>query len=294
MAVLNDGEFELDGYGFGGESHPIVVQPGGFDPGTSGLRNQDNDNGVSDGLSMGRDTKTPPLWGFTLMTNQYSASDALDALEDAAAQWDAPDVRSTPGAVQTMRYNIGGRTRRVYGRTRRFAQTVTAGLWSGTSGAVADFQLVDGRYYDDELRQQSVTIVPASTGGLSGVLTGPISTSAGGARQGVIPDVGGKLPAPIVATIHGPITNPWISNGEWKIELKLTLAYDQSVTIDARPWRTTVLRNDGASLAGALTRNSRLDLARLRPGSAELTFGGTDATGTATCSVSWRPVFPSL
>lgn len=294
MAVLNDGEFELDGYGFGGESHPIVVQPGGFDPGTSALRLQDNDNAVSDGLSMGRDTKTPPLWGFTLMTNQYSASDALDALEDFAAQWDSPVVRSTPGAVQTMRYNIGGRTRRVYGRARRFAQTVTAGLWSGTSGAVADFQLTDGRYYDDELRQQSVGIVPASTGGLSGTLTGPISTSAGGARQGVIPDVGGRVPTPIIATITGPITNPYIATPEWEVRLNLTLAYDQSVTIDARPWRNSVLRNDGASLAGALTRNSRLDKARLSPGSTELTFGGSDATGTARCSVAWRPAFPSL
>lgn len=294
MAVLNDGEFELDGYAFGGESHGVLVQPGGFDPGTASLRLQDNDAGINDGIYMGRDSKSPPLWGFTLMSNQYNAAGALDALETLAAQWDSYDVRTTPGAVSTMRYNLGGRTRRVYGRARRFAQSVTAGLWSGVATAVADFQLTDGRYYADELRVQTVSIVPATAGGLSGVLTGPLTTEAGGARQGVIPDVGGKVATPITATISGPITNPWLAGPGWEIRLNVTLAYDQSVTIDARPWAMSVLRNDGASLAGKLTRSSRLDQARLLPGSQELTFGGTDATGTAKCSVSWRPAFPSL
>ena len=108
--------------------------------------------------------------------------------------------------------------------------------------------------------------------------------------------MGGTAPAPFVEVIHGPITNPWIAGPGWRFDFLTTLAYDQTLTVDTRPWAQTVLRNDGASLAGTLTRASTaLSDARLLPGGgAWLTFGGIDGTGTATCSVSWRPTYRSL
>jgi hypothetical protein len=293
MPELNEGEFELDGFGFGGGDHSVVIPPSGFDPGSATVRDQDSVNPLGDNLRMGRDTKTPPVWAFDLMTNEYSAADALDSLDELAGIWQADSVRSTPGALSVLRYRLGGRTRRVYGRARRFAPIVQTNLWGGVTAAVADFQLAENRYYEDELNTVSVSIVPATTGGLAGVLKAPLSTLAGGARQGVI-QVGGRAPTPFTVTIRGPITNPWVAGPGWKIQLNTTLAYDQSVTINTRPGVTSVKRQDGASLAGSLTRTSRLTTALLKPGPAEITFGGTDATGTATCSLSWRNAHYSL
>lgn len=294
MATLNEGEFELDGFGFGGEGHGVVVPPSGFDPGSASLDTQDGSNPVGDGLLMGRDFVRPPLWGFTLLTNADTASDALDNLEALQAKWRADNVRQSPGAFSTLRYQLGGRTRRVYGRARRFSTAINTTLWSGLTGAVADFQLVDPLFYDDAQRSQTVSIVPASVGGVLSPLIGPITTLAGGPRQGVIADVGGSAPTPIYATIRGPITNPWVSGPGFKLQLNTSLGSGQYVTFDARPWAMTVRRNDGASLAGKLSRTSRLTDAKLRPGSCELLFGGSDPTATATCTVTWRPAFYSL
>lgn len=294
-AVLSDGSFELDGFQFGGESDSVVVQPGGFDSGTANWRTQDQDNPSGDSLMFGRDFLTGPTWGFVLLSNEYTATDALDSLDAMATLWLNNASRSTPGAVSTLRYNIGGRTRRVYGRPRRWNTAVTPGLWSGVAPVIADFKRVDALHYDDALRTIQVSIIPATTGGLLAPLAAPLSTLGGGERQGVIDSVGGSAPTPFIAVIEGPITSPWISGPGWKLTFLTTLAYDQSLTVDTRPWAKTILRQDGASLAGTLTRTSTpLAEALLKPGGAELIFGGIDATGTARCTVSWRPTYHSL
>lgn len=295
MPVLSDGGFELDGFQFGGEFDSVVVQPGGFDPGTTDWRVQDQDSPSGDGVTFGRDLLSGPTWGFTFLTNEYTAADALNSLEALAGLWLGNANRSVPGAVSVLRYNIGGRTRRVYGRPRRWSLGVTPDLWGGVAPVIADFRREGALHYDDELRTISVGIVPASTGGLLAPLASPLSTASGGARSGVIDSVGGTAPAPFIALIHGPITNPWIAGPGWRFDFLTTLAYDQSLAIDTRPWAKTILRQDGASLAGTLIRASTaLSDARLLPGGAELTFGGIDATGTATCLVSWRPTYHSL
>ena len=473
ISALSDGEFELDGFAFGGENDSVIVQPGGFDPGTADWRVQDQDSPNGDGVVFGRDWLSGQTWGFTFLTNEYTAGDALNSLEAMAALWKGNASRSTPGAVSILRYGIGGRTRRVYGRPRRWSLAVTPDLWGGVAPVVADFQCEGALHYDDDLRTIDVGVVvgdgassdvttirtnlcgnpnfetdtswwtnsgatgtrdasapidgaaslkvtggaagaiinvstpvvagetytlsadyktvgtltgspnlalvmPGSlvtrfylpktqttagrfsvtatvigsgnaqtalvsgdaadviffdnvllersatagtyfdgsslggvwagtpnaststqtthSGGMSEPLSEPLSTIGGGARSGVIDVVGGTAPAPFIATIHGPMTNPWIAGPGWRFDFLTTLAYDQTLTVDTRPWAKTVLRNDGASLAGTLTRASTaLSDARLLPGGgAWLTFGGIDGTGTATCSVSWRPTYRSL
>lgn len=292
--VLEEGTFALDGYKFGGATDAVVVVPGGFDPGTTSWRSQDAENPLGDAVRFGRDRLTPPAWGFTLMTNQDTSTQALDALEVMEGKWIADTVRSTPGAVQTLRYNLGGRTRRVYGRSRRFSTLINPLTFQGVTGALADFQLADPLHYDDTEYVTTIGILPGRASGLTSPLLGTLTTVAGGASISTISQVGGKAPAPFVAVINGPITNPYIEGPGFYIKLNTTLAYDKSAIIDTRPWAQTVIRNDGAPLGGALSRTSRLTTARLNPGSASIKFGGTDATGTARCTFSWRPAFYSL
>jgi len=292
---LSDGGFELDGFAFGGENDSVVIQPGGFDPGTTDWRVQDQDSPNGDGVVFGRDLLAGRTWGFTFLTNEHTAGDALNSLEAMAGLWQGSASRLVPGAVSILRYNIGGRTRRVYGRPRRWGLAVTPDLWGGVAPVVADFACVDALHYDDELRTINVGAVSLPAGGMAAPLSAPLSTVGGGARSGVVDTVGGTAPAPFIAFLHGPITNPWIAGPGWRFDFLTTLAYDQSLTVDSRPWAKTILRQDGASLAGTLTRTSTaLPDARLLPGSAEFTFGGIDGTGTATCSVSWRPTYRSL
>jgi hypothetical protein len=296
---LDDGGFELDGFLFGGENDSVVIQPGGFDPGTTDWRVQDQDSPSGDGVVFGRDLLAGQTWGFTFLTNEYTAADALNSLEAMAGLWLNNASRSVPGAVSVLRYNIGGRVRRVYGRPRRWGLAVTPDLWGGVAPVVADFRCEGALHYDDELRTIDVGVVVgdgASSGGMSEPLSAPLSTVGGGARSGVIDVVGGTAPAPFIALIHGPITNPWVAGPGWRFDFLTTLAYNQSLAVDTRPWAKTVLRNDGASLAGTLTRTSTaLSDARLLPGGgAWLDFGGIDGTGTATCAVSWRPTYHSL
>lgn len=292
--VLTIGQFDLDGYTFGGEQDAVLVTPGGFDPGVTGWRTQDAENPVGDNYLFGRDRLTPGTWGFTLQTNKEDELGALGAMEKMAVKWRADNIRSTPGAVSTLRYNLGGATRRVYGRPRRWAPSIDTGLWRGVNSIVADFQLADTFYYADASRNIDMSILPGSTSGLKGPLTGKLSTLLAGERARSVADIGGTAPAPFVAVIYGPIQNPWLSEDGWKLELNATLAYDQYVVIDTRPWANTVLRSDGASLAGALSRTSRLSTARLKPGGANLRFGGKDATGTSHVAIAWRPTYYSI
>jgi hypothetical protein len=53
-----------------------------------------------------------------------------------------------------------------------------------------------------------------------------------------------------------------------------------------------VVRSDGANLAGLLTwETPPLGQLLLEPGSYELVYRGTDATGTSHVIVSWREAF---
>lgn len=293
MADLEVGQFELGGITFGGEADKVLVTA--VEPGSASTRSQDVDNPLGDSIIFGRDRLAPGNWQFTLQTNTDTTGQGLAAMELLAAQWRGDYYRTNPRWVDTFRYNLGGGfTRRIYGRPRRWAQSVTDMTFRGVSEAVCDFQPVDAYTYDDTLRTIDVSIVPGITSGVKSPLKGRLTTLLAGEAARSITDIGGTAPAPFVAVIYGPIRDPWISEDGWKIQLNTTLAYDQWVAIDTRPWGGTVLRNDGASLAGSLTRTSRVSQARLKPGGARFKFGGKDSTGSSHCSLAWRPTYYSI
>lgn len=292
--TLREGEFDLDGLAFGGEDHNIVVLPRGFRPGGWTTSHQDAQSSVGDYIAMGRDTLAPATWSFDVATNAHDATGAQDALNEFATRWSARAARSGRGAVSVLRYRIGGRTRWIYGRARRFTPVVTQAMWDGIAAAVIEFQPVETVTYDDEPRSIVISSRVSAVGGLIAPFVAPFTTVRRGSRDGSIADVGGTVETPPIITIHGPITRPFVEGPDWRIELDTHIADGTSVVIDAHPAIGTVRRQDGASLSGALTLQSRLSRVRLHPGTSYVTFGGTDPTGTSTCEVRWHPAHPSF
>ena len=284
---LKDGDFELDGY-LTGENLGVHLRS--VDLGSVGYRVQDAPLPHTDGTMFGRDYLTGTEWGLSFSadhgTDQDAARSAIGAL---AAAWLGAASRNTPGQVSVLRYRIAGKTRRVYGRPRGFAMDPTFLVFTGLGRATATFQTADAIHYDDTPQLLTLQMAVPSSSVITWPGVWPLVFSKGSDRQGVIQDVGGDAPTPITATIHGPITDPYVEGDGWRIALGTTLAYDQSATIDTRA--RTAIRNDGASLGGALSRTTYLDAARLSPGPAEIRFGGIDPTGTARCDIQWRPAF---
>lgn len=286
---LKDGEFDLDGFVMGDNE---AVYVGGYSVAAAGIQEQDALNPVGHDRLFGRDLLSGPAWTLDLIVNTRSASDARNALGMLASKWRQHALAGQSGSESYLRYRVDGQTRFVWGRPRKFAYNTTAGIEQGIIPVTAEFVTSDPFFYDDQAHALTIGMVPTSGGKLQGPLRSPLTTTKGGTRRGVIPEVGGNAPAPVRMTITGPITNPYIEGDGWRVELKTQLAYDESVTIDSRA--KTVLRSDGASLAGTVSRHTRLARVRLSPGSEGIAFGGKDDSGTASCLVQWRPTFNSF
>lgn len=283
--TLNRGEFELDGYLLSPAARVLVSN---FDPGTTGFNIQEVELPSGPGRRFGREWVAPQDWTFEFTAMSPGVDAMLADMADFAPVW----LRSgrDPGTESILRFNIEGSVRRVYGRPRRWSYNPLDARWRDYVTAGGMFALSDPVQYDDEIRLETLYINPVNrAGGVKSPLTSPLTTVSGGTRQGVINDVGGELETPIFATFIGPITNPKLTGDGWEIGFDVTLSHTESVTVDTRLF--TALRNDGASMGGKLTRGTRLNKARIKPGATELNFSGIDATGTAQVIVTWRPAY---
>lgn len=274
------------GIEFGGRSGPLIVTD--FDPGSTELVVNDHQRPSRDGVMSGRDYLGAKVWAFNISTNGRKVLEALESSGALEAAWKDRRVRLNPNVSVPLSYEIGGRWRRVYGRPNNYAGPKPDTLAEqGVGKIVADFRVTDPLHYDETETSVTLDIVPASAGGLQAPLQAPLSTlRSSEPRAGFVNNTGDDE-TPLTVTFHGPIVNPWIrAAAGWEIGLTGTLAYDISVTIDALAG--TVVRSDGAPVAGMLTRATRLSRAVLPVGQSELTFGGADITGTATATLSWR------
>lgn len=287
MAELQDFQFDLDGYVFG-LGCPVLLEDEGFDTGSITWRTQDAANAQSDGMSFGRDFVDPPSWSWSLGTDAEDEATALQTLNAFAAAWRRDKMRSTPGAVSTLRYRVAGRTRRVYGRPRRFAAPPTNRILAGWVPITVDFQRADDLTYADVERSASIGITPSAEGGLTVPLREPLSTVRSGAETARQINVEGDAPTWAIVTFTGPVSNPYIKIGDWHCGLRGTLAQGERITVDSRPWVRSVLRADGSSLGGRLDRHTYLDQMRLTPGLHTITFGGGASVATSTATVRWR------
>lgn len=246
-----------------------------------------------DGLLFGKDFLGGRTITLPLAISAPTEAEALAIYQTLRTAWRADKVRLTAGATATLRFRRAGRERLVYGRPRRFAEDLTLAR-QGVIKVVADFAAADDVFYDVTEQAKAVGLVATPSGGLVGPLGSPLSTTASSDRSVAI-TVDAPVPAWPTITISGPVTNPVVEVvGLWRMEFRATLAYDQTLVVDTRPWARTVKRN-GSNLAGSLTRQSTpLSKAQIPSGTYELAFRGASDTGTATATVRWRNSFPTL
>ena len=291
--ILGNGEFALNGFRFGC-GHPNI--------GVSTLqatsirwRVQDQPNPVGDNILVGRDYGDPQPIKLGVFFSGDTAEEVAQAAAEFANAWATAQARK-PGEDSVLEIGVHGRTLRAYGRPRDLDIDDTDIFAQRHAEGTAIFDRSDMLFYGDPDNggggQVTLSITPPQAQGLVFPVVFPWGTFKGGERQGVVVNAGLRPTQDVTITINGTVTNPVVSGDGWEIQLNTSLAYDRSVTIDAR--NRTVTRDDGVSLAGTLTRKSRLDQIVVPPGSSEFFFRGTSVDGSATATIRWGSAHTSL
>lgn len=254
-----------------------------------------------DGIFFGRDLHSTgrniTLEGAVSTDDAPTCMAAWRALNTA---WDAEDTRRTPGSVTALRLRIGGGpTRRVYGRPRELDPKDDPGFGLVDMGRIdwaAQFRCVNHLFYDDVEQVSAIGVVTPTASGLTAPLSVPLSLNQPEESLPGLVEVGGDRPAHPQITIFGPITTPtWFDIGRGWLQLNMTLASDQFVTLDCTPWGRTVRLNGVTDVAGLLTPSSlRLSQAALSPGLHRVVLRGISATGAAYMTTTWRDTYNSI
>lgn len=293
MADVTDYGFELSGVPFG-IRQDITVEDEGFDTGEWAWNTQDTDNSKTGHTQFGRDKLQGPEWSWQLSTDMETEEDALAAMGRLATAWKAEHIRDEPGAVLRLRYRVGGRSRCVFGRPRRWAAPPTNRILGGYIPISTSFKCVDGLHYDDVEQSEIITLGElASGGGFVLPAKPPLQSLPSTDRQGIFL-VGGDHVTYPKFRIEGPITNPWIEGLDFRLDFATALTASQWLEVDTAPWVNTVLRNGGVNLSTSLGRRQWLSGVRLAPGDQHITFGGSGGLGVANLRVSWRSAWNSL
>jgi len=293
---MQNGDFELAGYLIG-RDQPVFVTD--FQTGSNGERLQDTPNPYGNTRFFGRDQKDPATWSFEFSVAQEDGaapdSGVLDSLERLATVWNTAVDATDPGAYTSLRYMIGGRVRRVYGRPRNFSFNPSQNIQDGSITATAQFALLDTFSYADAQEQTQLQLRQAPVGAVTLPAVWPVLSVIDTERQGTF-DVTGSAEALVDdITFYGPIVNPQLvlaGPGGWTVSLIGTIPYDGWVRLDPR-W-PRVLNQSGGSAAGMVSRRTYLPDLTLRPGARGLTFTGTDPTSTAKTIIRWRPAYNAL
>lgn len=290
MTVLEDHQFEIlptedsaSGVPFGIKL-PVSLTDSGFDPGVAEWITQDRDNPRNGSTMMGRDVRKGSTFTWALFVNQTDEETAAAKLQELADAWTGESVASVPGAYSVIRYGFAGRTRRVYGRPRRWANSFDNRVLSGMVPVTCDFQRVSPLFFDDQIEIDTLDMVNESEGGVTFPVTFPIISIPSGSNAGEIHVGGTRKTFPIIR-ITGPIVNPELITPAWTLKLNTTILEGNWIEIDTRPWVMTVRNQSGASVAGLLDPKVRLSSLLLSPGNQSLSLRGNSSTNTATCTI---------
>ncbi|WP_293849340.1 hypothetical protein [uncultured Brevibacterium sp.] len=283
--ALKHAQFQLGDYQFG-DGHPVY--PSSVTKGKTDWTHQDTENPVADGIYFGRDYRRPTPWQFEFTITGKTPAEATKNLHALATAWDYQRRTWSPLQTVPLVFNRHGVEQRIYGRPRNFEPDDNDAWVLETVKAKGEFHPASTQIYENKTRSVSLTLTPGRAGGLIFPVKFPWSTTEAGRRQGIIDNGGGTLHTnDVTITITGPINRPKVKGPGWTLQFTTNLKHDQSVTVNALT--QTVLRNNGASLAGALTRSSRIDHITIPPGQSEIFFEGEDTSGTSRLTVTWRP-----
>ncbi|MGY4935072.1 hypothetical protein ACWD7T_28955 [Streptomyces sp. 900116325] len=196
----------------------------------------------------------------------------LDGLNMLRQVWRADSTRGKAGRIAWLVHSAGGRTRQIYGRPRKFAVSHSRLSRQGYTPVVCEFVAVDDRFYDQVEKEaemydhQRVTLPPRP--GRPGEAQWQLWDS----KKTVEFQQRGTLATYPYIEIHGPCTNPKVTltPNLWAVQLSMSIASGDHVTIDPRPWARSVTHYKGSSsisVADKLTRASpRLSQMHLPPG----------------------------
>ena len=164
----------------------------------------------------------------------------------------------------------------------------------GYASAQATFETGDSAFYSSTSQVVRLGYVSVTTGGIVAPLMAPIATTTNTDRSYALTVTGG--PVWPVVTFYGPCVNPSLELfGLWKFGLTMTLGVGESVAVDTGPAERTVLRSDGASVAGKISRRSaRLAKMSIPAGRYEANVGGSSASGNGYVELSWRQANETL
>lgn len=215
----------------------------------------------------------------------------LDAVwADLLAVWRSDDVRRINGGLASLTAPSG---RGVFGRALPAQPDYSRRLF-GVIRAELAFQAVDDLWYGPAALTE-VSFVPPQGGGLRFPAQAPFIFRGGPTVRNGAVHVDGDLPAWPVFEIAGPVTNPTVEvPGVGTLIFKTSLAYDQTLVVDTRPWSRSIKR-DGAPVPGVLSAaGARLSDMALTPGAHVVLLKGQDATGTAKLRVHVAPSYSSF
>lgn len=267
---------------------------GRFTPGAPEVTDQDVNAVLGDYRMFGVDRHTAPTWAWSLFTDTGSPEDALAWVDLMTQVWNHK-VRKSPEQVLALRYKVGGRVRRVYGRPRRLTPIPDA-IQNGKIHIEADFALAEPIYYDDDESMAGAGLTPAYNAAAGIILPQPLPwvfTTQPPPQTGQA-IISGTAATWVDIDIYGPTTNPWVKIGNLTWGLGGSLENGQKVTVSGKPWSMGVRREDGTNLPGWLDPRSRLSALQMEPGTYSVQFGGWDNTGTSRVVLRWRQAHQSL
>jgi hypothetical protein len=292
MTVLDDFQFDLDGFLFG-KGLPVIVDEEGFDPGDPDKIVQDGVNPITGTRMFGRDMQGASTWTFACGVDESDVETALEGAAAMGSKW-RDEKWLEPEAIAALRYCIAGRTRVVFGRPRRFSFKPNNRILNGYIPPVATFDLVDTKHYDDVEQFVDLQLTPPSLGGFAVPFEAPLAIELppGSTIQGSM-TVGGDTSTAVSVTFYGPLRDGVVKIGS-SVEIGFTgvLSATQTITVDARPWALSVKRTGGT--AAPLSRKTRLNNCKLPKGSYQATLSGSDETGTGRARVRWRNAHSTL
>lgn len=291
MSISDQYQFDLDGVTFG-QGCDIKVENGGFSPGSTDWRIQDTSSPTSGRRRFGRDYADGPTWAWTLYTDRTTDDEALASMESLATVWANENGREVAGNMRALRYSIGGRTRRVFGRPRRFAPTIDNFVVHGRVGIACDFVTADQYTYDDAFSSTVLSVTPATYSGFAVPATAPWPSLTAGSRGDTIV-VGGTartnwLQVRFDASDNATMYEPRVVIGDREYGIDSYILPGGSVTIDL--YNQTVT---GAA-SGALTKDTQLGAPAMKPGSYTASFSALDVSGLGRATVFWRAAHNGL